>query len=235
MFLVSSALFPCACVMCFTCFSSMVFQFFGLLLSTSDGLSIFIRAYRTEYRRVLRAQYLESCDGIALPRPCEWYRRFLPRGPRLIQNRNFCHFAFELLCHKEEVFFSARWFIGHHCPWSVQFVWQPLPSAGKWIANFAVFRKLVLPFHTLFFAIEVAGHIVVNLDVLLISRFVHGQLLHFFFDLPLRTRAVPCNLQVRTEFGNEDEKVLFGVPVAPCGPRWLICPRLVMKATEQPG
>ena len=36
----------------------------------------------------------------------------------------------------------------------------PLPSAGNWLPTFAVFKKLVLPSHTLFFAFEVAGHIV---------------------------------------------------------------------------
>ena len=44
-----------------------------------------------------------------------------------------------------------------------------------------------------------------------------------------------AGFKVRTEFGSEDEKVLFGVPVAPCVPRWLTCSRLVMKPTEQPG
>ena len=29
-----------------------------------------------------------------------------------------CHFALDLLCYKEEVFVSTRWYIGHHCPWN---------------------------------------------------------------------------------------------------------------------
>ena len=63
----------------------------------------------------------------------------------------------------------------------------PLPSAGKWFPSFAVFRKLVLPSHTLF-----AGHIMVLHDVFLESLFVHGQLLNFFVRgiyLPPRTRC----------------------------------------------
>ena len=51
----------------------------------------------------------------------------------------------------------------HWAPLSMEFPLRlaPLPSAGKWLAKLAVFKKLVLPFHTLFSAIEVAGHIVV--------------------------------------------------------------------------
>ena len=52
-----------------------------------------------------------------------------------------------------------------------------LPSAGKWLPNFTVFRKLVLPLHTLFSATEVAAHIVVILDVFMKSLFTHRQLL----------------------------------------------------------
>ena len=55
----------------------------------------------------------------------------------------------------------------------------PLPSAGKWFPKFAVFRKLVLPSHTLFSAIEVAGHIEAILDDLLKSLFTHRHLLNF--------------------------------------------------------
>ena len=51
------------------------------------GPSLFIRVYCIEYRRLLRAQYVESSIRIALPRSCEWYCRLLPRGPRPGQDR----------------------------------------------------------------------------------------------------------------------------------------------------
>ena len=68
----------------------------------------------------------------------------------------------------------------HWAPSPLEFLvhMAPLPSAGKWLPNFAVFRKLVLPLHTLFSAIEVTGHIVVILEVFMKSLFTHWQLLH---------------------------------------------------------
>ena len=68
----------------------------------------------------------------------------------------------------------------HWAPLPLEFLVRvaPLPSAGKWLPNFAVFRKLVLPLHTLFSAIQVAGHIVVILEVFMKSLFTHWQLLH---------------------------------------------------------
>ena len=57
MFLVSSALITCAIVLCFTCSQLFCFAFSGLLLSQQVTL---IRVYRIEYRRLLRAQYVES-------------------------------------------------------------------------------------------------------------------------------------------------------------------------------
>ena len=67
----------------------------------------------------------------------------------------------------------------HWAPLSLEFLVRmaPLPSAGKW-SNFAVFRKSVLPLHTLFTTIEVAGHIVVILEVFMKSLFTHRHLLH---------------------------------------------------------
>ena len=98
-----------------------------------------------------------------------------------------CHFALDLLCYKEEVSVSARWYIGHHCPWN-SFFWcgtmaSPVTStcyrtkkifisdcmqkkslypAGKWFPKFTDFRKLVLPSRTLFTSIEIAGVIEVT-------------------------------------------------------------------------
>ena len=59
----------------------------------------------------------------------------------------------------------------HWAPLPLEFLVRmaPLPSAGKWLPNFAVFRKLVLPLYTLFSAIEVAGHVEVILEVFLTS------------------------------------------------------------------
>ena len=70
----------------------------------------------------------------------------------------------------------------HWVPLPLEFLVRmaPLPSAGKWLPNFAVFRKLVLPLHTHFSAIEVAGHIVVILEVFMKSLFTHRLMLHFF-------------------------------------------------------
>ena len=40
-------------------------------------------------------------------------------------------------------------------------------------------------------------------------------------DADANTDTRHTRLQVRTEFGSEDEKVLVGVLVSPCVPRWL--------------
>ena len=82
----------------------------------------------------------------------------------------------------------------HWAPLLLEFLVRmaPLPSAGKWFPNFAVFRKLVLPSHTLFSAIEVAGHIVVILDVFLKSLFHAQTIVEFLVSgiyLPPRTRG----------------------------------------------
>ena len=71
----------------------------------------------------------------------------------------------------------------HWAPLHLEFLVRmaPLPSAGKWLPNFAVFRELVLPSHTLFSAIEVAGHFVVILEVFLKSLFTHRQLLNSLY------------------------------------------------------
>ena len=53
----------------------------------------------------------------------------------------------------------------------------PLPSAGKWLPNFAVFRKLVWPSHTLFSAIDIArthGHWLIFLYLVFISHAGHA-------------------------------------------------------------
>ena len=84
---VQCALFVCSCHV-FHLLSARLFCFLWIItLSTSDGPSIFIHVYRIEYRRLFRAQYVESSIGIALLRACEWYCRLLPRGPRLGQDR----------------------------------------------------------------------------------------------------------------------------------------------------
>ena len=73
LFLVTSALFSCAYCTCFTCSQLFLFCFLWIItLSTSDGPSLFIHVYRID---LLRAQYVESTIGIALPRACEWYCR----------------------------------------------------------------------------------------------------------------------------------------------------------------
>ena len=78
----------------------------------SDGSTFFIRVYCIEYWRLLRAQCVESSIGIAFPHACEWYRL------DLAMIAFSCHFALDLLCYKEEVFVSTRWYIGHRCPWN---------------------------------------------------------------------------------------------------------------------
>ena len=75
------------------------------MIVLSDGPTLFIRVYRIEYRRLLRAQNVESSIRIALPRAREWYCRLLPRGAKIALS---CHFALDLLCYKEEVFVSTR-------------------------------------------------------------------------------------------------------------------------------
>ena len=66
----------------------------------------------------------------------------------------------------------------HLAPLPMEFLVRmaPLPSAGKWLPNFAVFRKFVLLLHTLFSTIEDAGHILVILDVFMESLFTYEQL-----------------------------------------------------------
>ena len=105
------------------------------------------------------------------------------------------HFALDLLLQGG----SFRLYtMNHWAPLSMKFLVRiaPLPSAGKWFTKFAVFRKLVLPSHTLFSSIEVAGHIVVILGDFLKSLFTHRQLLNFLFLVFIYCsgHAVPCNL-----------------------------------------
>ena len=86
----------------------------------------------------------------------------------------------------------------HWAPLSMKFLVRmtPLLSAEKWFPIFAVFRKLVLPSHTLFYAIEVAGH----------WRFTeisfHAQTTVEFllpvFYLPLRTRGTVQSSELRS-------------------------------------
>ena len=64
---VQCALFVCLCLV-FHLLSALLFCFLWIItISTSDGLSTLIHVYRIEYRRLLRAQYVESSIGIALP------------------------------------------------------------------------------------------------------------------------------------------------------------------------
>ena len=63
-------------------FCSQPFPFGFFLPSTSDGQTFFIRVYRTEHRRLLRAQHVESSIGITFPRAGKWYFRLLSRGNR---------------------------------------------------------------------------------------------------------------------------------------------------------
>ena len=61
-----------------------------LLPQTSDGQTFFIRVYRTEYRRLFRAQHVvESSIGIASVRTGQLYFRLSPRGNRPGQDRTF--------------------------------------------------------------------------------------------------------------------------------------------------
>ena len=63
-------------------FFSQPFPFGFLLPQTSDGQTFFIRVYRTEYRRLIRAEHVESSIGIAFPRAGQWYFRLVSRGHR---------------------------------------------------------------------------------------------------------------------------------------------------------
>ena len=76
---------------------------------TSDGPTPFIRVYRIEHRRLLRAQYVESSIGIAFPRASEWCCRhsFLAEND-LANIALSCHFALDSLCYMEEVLVSER-------------------------------------------------------------------------------------------------------------------------------
>ena len=71
-----------------------------VVFPTSDGPTVFIRVYNIEYRRPLRAEYVESSIGVAFPRAGKWYRRLLSRGNRRGHDRIVCHFALDLLCYK---------------------------------------------------------------------------------------------------------------------------------------
>ena len=76
--------FICVHVMCSLC--SQVFVWV-IAFATSDGPTPFIHVYRIEYRRLLRAQHVESSIGTAFPRACELCCRLLPRGLRPGQDR----------------------------------------------------------------------------------------------------------------------------------------------------
>ena len=49
-----------------------------VVFSTNDGPTFFIRVHRTDYRRPLPAQYVESSIRIAFPRAGQWYFRNRP-------------------------------------------------------------------------------------------------------------------------------------------------------------
>ena len=83
---------PCLCAL-HVSYSHVFLLLSGVFLwvivfPTSDGPTFFIRVYRTEYRRLLRVQYVESSIGTAFSRAGEWYCRLLSRGNRRGQDRN---------------------------------------------------------------------------------------------------------------------------------------------------
>ena len=82
---------PLLCILrdVWSCVSSALtlFPSVFLLLQTSDRQTLFTCVHRTEYRRLLRAKYVESSVGIAFLRASKWYRRLLSRGNRRSQDR----------------------------------------------------------------------------------------------------------------------------------------------------
>ena len=81
------ALYVCSCLVSHLLSAIRFCLLWIIAFPTSDGSTLFICVYCNEYRRLLRAQYVESSIGIALPRAREWYRRLLPRGSRPGQDR----------------------------------------------------------------------------------------------------------------------------------------------------
>ena len=82
------------------------FSFRVVVFSTSDGQTFFILVYRTEHRRLLRAQhvdcgldFLEQANGIFASCLVE---------VDLAKIALSCHFALDLHCYEEEVLASAR-------------------------------------------------------------------------------------------------------------------------------
>ena len=87
-FLIRSTVSLCTSRELKSCVSLALRFLWVIVFPTSDGPTFFIRVYRTEYRRQLRAQYLESSIGTAFSRAGEWCCRLLSRGNRRGQDRN---------------------------------------------------------------------------------------------------------------------------------------------------
>ena len=84
--------------------SFSLFHFGLLLLDTSDGQTLFIRVYRSEHRRLLRAQCVESSVGITF---VEQENGILASSLMEIDMSMIalsCHFALDLLCYNEGVY-----------------------------------------------------------------------------------------------------------------------------------
>ena len=81
-------------VLCVFC--SQPFPSVFLLLQTSDGQTLFIRVYRTEYWRLLWAQHEGSSVGIAALRAGQWYVHLLRlRLRREIREKRNSDIAFQ--------------------------------------------------------------------------------------------------------------------------------------------
>ena len=103
-------------VVCVSCTQPFPSGF--LLPQTSDGQTLFIRMYLPEYRRLLRAQHVESSVGIDFREQGNGIFASYLVEIDLAKIAFSCHFAFDLLCYKDDLLALPRWYNGHHCPWS---------------------------------------------------------------------------------------------------------------------
>ena len=118
-FLVFFALLTCVLVMRLTCSQSFVFAFSGSLLShqvmdrlsssASTATSIDDYSEHNMWNPLLELLFLKHVNGIVDSYVVDF---------DLARIAFSCQIVLDLLCYKEEVFVSPRWYIGHHCPWN---------------------------------------------------------------------------------------------------------------------